>query len=112
MTIGIITFQIEILLLEKIKTLSRELENNSEIIEKINSARDNLYAHKNPGKIISYVHWSELELMSTLSANTYDQLHGGLFGTNTIFSATGDWSVKDMLESFARYRIIIRNQRR
>ena len=87
----------------EIELFINRLNGSSTIINKIEEARNKVYAHTDPGieQPIPFVTISELNEMVTLANDFYNIFHGRLFDVDTDFS-TPDWNVKFILKRIVK----------
>lgn len=103
-------------ILEAINVTRNDLSENAVLIKKITSARDQIYAHKDPNPEVIAISMSELETLINLSDIIINRLRGHLFSVHTDFKKTSDWDIdyvlKGLSENFKTKRAKFEDLRR
>jgi hypothetical protein len=88
-------------MLGKIEHYRQEIKNNEETIKKFITARDTLYAHRDPNATLQGLTLENAEQLITLCKDIYNCLRGGIFDVYFEFSRTHDWSIDFVLKQAA-----------
>lgn len=88
-------------LIEWVDYLEQEISKEANIIGKIVTLRDEVYAHYDPNKVQKDVYWNELESLIKLASKCYNEIYGNLYDCDTRFEITLDWEVRRVVQNFA-----------
>ncbi|MEX0986058.1 MAG: hypothetical protein WD052_01185 [Bacteroidales bacterium] len=84
-----------------VKRLLIELESEAEVIHKIKSLRDRIYAHSDPGRNLPEVTDEELERLVGLAVEMYNEVRGKMFDTGFHLDEDRGWKVDHVIEALA-----------
>lgn len=87
--------------IRSVDRLIPELDARSELILRIKTLRDRLYAHTDPGKPLPAVSHEELEELTLLAATLLNGLRHGLFGHTFLFNENEGWRSDKVIEALA-----------
>lgn len=79
---------------EVIDLLAVDIESHRDIINSVNIARNQYYAHSDPSPDILKLSLTELELLIKLSIKIYDSLSGNILNEKFMFSMITDWDIE------------------
>ena len=80
-----------------IQNLSAEIEPYKDLIEKVITSRDKLYAHSDPNFKVPFVTDDELETVVKLATKIFNELHNGFFDYRFAFDKSQDWRIDEIL---------------
>jgi hypothetical protein len=87
----------------QIKLFSQKLKEHKKIIDKVEKARNKIYAHSDPeiDTFIPFISLKEIEELTNLSCEFYNIFRGGLFNAHTTFNIP-ECEIKNILAKLAR----------
>lgn len=80
-----------------------EIEKYRPSIDHIVKARDKVFAHQDSQPFVDEIKVSDLKLLTSLSADLYNNLYGKLFGSDTGFHITLEWDVDYVLRTMSEH---------
>lgn len=88
-------------ILEAVAETRSDLASHEELIKKLVSARNQLYAHTDPKPQIPSINLSELEILTESSGLIFNRLRGQLFNINTDFKSTPTWDIDYIIKGLS-----------
>lgn len=88
----------------EIERLRKEVEGKEELIDRIVTLRDKVYAHSDPSPSLPKVTIAELENLVDLSIKIYNTIRGGLLDINFMFDVNAEWRVDYPIEGLAKLK--------
>ena len=88
----------------EINLLTKEIEIQKEIIDKIVFLRDKVYAHSDPDSNLPDVSNQELEVLIDLAIKIYNNLFYKFYTGTLMFEHTTDWKVDYPIKALAKLR--------
>ncbi|MFM9949409.1 MAG: hypothetical protein ACKV1O_15845 [Saprospiraceae bacterium] len=82
---------------DHVRDLRNKIDANVNLIEKIISLRNKVYAHKDPNSEAPLVKFEELKLLTKISSEIYNELQFKFFFIETHLDALNDWSIDHVL---------------
>jgi len=89
---------------QAVNEIRNELKKHEVVIDKVITARDKVYAHRDPNAKVKGVTSDELKELVDLSAYIFNNTRGKLFDINTMFTGTSDWDVDFVLREASENR--------
>jgi hypothetical protein len=80
------------------KRIIEEIQSKKETIDKIVSARDDVYAHHDPDSNAAFVRFEDLKDLNDLAIKYYNDLHGQLYNVGTDLRTTLAWDIDYVLK--------------
>jgi AbiU2 len=87
-----------------IQNLSSEIEPYKDLIEKVITSRDKLYAHSDPNFKVQFVTDNELETVIKLATKVFNELHNGFFDYRFAFDKSQDWRINEILAILSKFK--------
>lgn len=89
---------------QTVEEIRNELKKHVALIEKVVTARDKVYAHRDPKATVKAVTSDELKQLIDLSAYIFNNTRGKLFDIDTMFKGTPDWDIDFVLREASENR--------
>jgi hypothetical protein len=89
---------------QTVEEIRNELKKHEALIEKVVTARDKVYAHRDPKATVKAVTSDELKQLIDLSAYIFNNTRGKLFNIDTMFKGTPDWDIDFVLREASENR--------
>jgi hypothetical protein len=75
------------------RLFENKLDSQREIIKKVITSRDTLYAHRDKDALPQNVTLDDVAILIDLSVEVFNSLRGGIFDIHTDMTRTTDWSI-------------------
>ncbi|MCF8226686.1 MAG: hypothetical protein K9J30_12485 [Bacteroidales bacterium] len=85
-----------------IPPLLNELKDKKDLIERIKTLRDRMYAHTDPIKELPDVPALEMKMMSEIAERVYNYLMKSMFNKTFLFEMNSEWKVGHIIEILAQ----------